>query len=88
MTEERRNDLLVRVLDALERYYTHLSADDDDGCRAFDQVSAWFESTDTSEQHAFERICSALDLDPEQIRRSLERRRVEIRGPRVVRRKA
>jgi hypothetical protein len=83
MTGERRNDLLVRLLDALERYYQHVSDDDELGQRVFADVSAWFESTDTIDRHAFERICRALDLDPTQIRRSLERRRAEIRSGRV-----
>jgi hypothetical protein len=83
MTDERRNDLLVRLLDALERYYRHLSADDCVGRRAFDEISAWFASTDREDANAFERIAVTLDLDPAQIRRSLERRRTEIRGPRV-----
>ena len=81
MTDERRNDLLVRLLDALERYYQHLSAEDDAGRRVFDEVSTWFNATDTDDRLAFERICVALGLDPAQIRRSLERRRAEIRGP-------
>ena len=88
MTDERRNDLFVRLLDALERYYQHVSAEDDPGRHVFDEVSAWFESSDASDREGFEWICLTLDLDPRQIRTSLEKRRREIRGPRVVLRKS
>ena len=87
MTDERRNDLLVRLLDALERYYQHLSAADDEGRRAFDEVAAWFESTDAADADGFERLCVALDFDADRIRQSLARRSAEIRGARIVPRK-
>ena len=84
MTDERRNDWLMRLLDALERYYQYLSADDCDGKRTFRETEAWFASEDRSDPNAFEAICVGLTLDPRNIRRSLEQRRGEIRGPRVA----
>jgi hypothetical protein len=79
MTDTHRNDLLIRLLDELERYYQHVSADDDDGRRTFREVAAWFESTDTSDASGFERICKTLELDAAHIRCSLARRTGEIR---------
>ncbi len=79
MSDAKRNELLIRLLDALERYYTHVSADDDDGRRAFRDVATWFENTDTSDEHGFECLCSVLELDATHIRRSLARRTSEIR---------
>ena len=87
MSDEERNDLLLRLLDALERYYQNLSADDADGKRRFREIETWFESDDASDPEGFEAICAGLAFDPESIRRSLEQRRVQIRGPRVVARK-
>jgi hypothetical protein len=87
MTDTRRNDLLMRLLDALERFYQHLSAVDDEGRRAFEEVAAWFDGTDPSDELGFEYLCAALELDPERIRESLSRRSAEIRGARIVPRK-
>lgn len=79
MSDAKRNDLLIRLLDALERYYQHVSADDDDGRRTFREVAAWFESTDASDEASFEGLCAVLELDAAHIRRSLARRTSEIR---------
>jgi hypothetical protein len=87
MTETRRNDLLMRLLDALESFYQHLSAVDHEGRRAFAEVAEWFESTDSSDEHCFEHLCAALELDPDRIRESLSRRSAEIRGARIAPRK-
>jgi hypothetical protein len=87
MTETRRNDLLMRLLDALERFYQHVSAVDDEGRRAFEEVAEWFDGTDPSDEHGFEHLCAGLELDPERIRESLSRRSAEIRGARIGPRK-
>ena len=79
MSDAKRNELLIRLLDALERYYQHVSAEDDDGRRTFRDVAAWFESTDTSDETGFERLCVVLELDAAHIRGSLARRTGEIR---------
>ena len=84
MTDERRNDLLVRLLDALETYYQNLSPVDDEGRRAFREVTAWFASTDKDDENGFERLCAALDFDADRIRQSLARRSSEIRGVKDV----
>jgi hypothetical protein len=83
MTDERRNDLLMRLLDALECYYQHLSPADDEGRRAFEEVDAWFASTDAANEDGFERLCVALDFDADRIRQSLARRSAEIRGVKI-----
>ena len=87
MNDQCRNVLLTRLLDALESYYRHVSAEDDDGRRAFRDVAAWFESTDSGDPYGFEGLCTALDFDAEQIRLLIASRRAEIRGGRVPPRK-
>ena len=84
MTDERRNALLVQLLDALETYYQNLSPVDDEGRRAFREVTAWFASTDKDDETGFERLCVALDFDADRIRQSLVRRSSEIHGVKSV----
>ena len=80
MSNEQRNDILMRLLDALEQYYQYLSAEDDCGRRKLRDTEAWFANTDQSDPYGFEAVCAALSLDPHGIRRTLEQRRMQIRG--------
>jgi len=75
MTGAGREDLLIVLLDALERYYRHLSAVDAAGLAAFDEIVRWFVSTENVDPRAFESICAQRGIDPRRIRESLVRRR-------------
>jgi hypothetical protein len=83
MSDETRNDLLMRLLDQFEHYYRTLSADDPNGRRSFEEIAGWFESRDTGDPGTFESICRRLDFDAESIRVSLARRTAEIGRGRV-----
>ena len=80
VSNQRRNDLLVVLLDALERFYTHVSDYDPDGRAVFRETERWFASTETNESQSFENVCARLGLDPNRIRESLVKRRAEILG--------
>ena len=80
MTDQRRNDLLVILLDALERFYTYVSSYDPQGRAIFQETSRWFADTDASDPRSFEYVCGRLGLEPGRIRESLVKRRAEITG--------
>jgi hypothetical protein len=80
VTDVRRNDLLAVLLDALERFYTHVSDRDPDGRATFRETERWFSSTEASDPTSFEFVCSRLGLEPGRIRQSLVKRRAEILG--------
>ena len=75
MSGAGREDLLIVLLDALERYYRLLSAVDAAGLAAFDEIVRWFASTASVDLRAFESICAQRGIDPRRIRESLVRRR-------------
>jgi hypothetical protein len=70
---ERR--LMVAVLeDAVNVYLRHAGAQDAAGEALFLETEAWFESRETAWLFSFERICRALDLEPDYLRRGLRAR--------------
>jgi hypothetical protein len=75
-----RNDLLVVLLDALERYYKYAGATDEEGRHTFRETVEWFRSRERSHPRSFESVCTHLSLDPERIRTSLARRDAEVHG--------
>jgi hypothetical protein len=80
MTDPTRNELLMVLLDALERYHANLTADDERGRREHQDTERWFANRDASDPSSFEAICADLAIDPGRIRQSLARRRGEVVG--------
>jgi hypothetical protein len=73
MAEDRQSRLLV-LLDALERYYTHLTAEDVEGRRLFRETEQWFADVASRGPQSFEGLCAEVGLDPVRIRDALARR--------------
>ena len=64
--------LMIAVLnDALECLEKHRFATDGTKRRIFRQARRWFLDGDTEWPYSFERICSALDLDANRLRRRI-----------------
>jgi len=69
---ERR--LMLAVLEeAVATFQRHVDAKGRHGQRVFQEAEEWIQSSDTSWPFAFENICHALDIEPEFLRRGLER---------------
>jgi hypothetical protein len=69
---ERR--LLLGVLeDALHCFLEYRFERKGKGGRIFREVQEWFASTDTSWLYSFENICAILHLEPDYLRRGLQR---------------
>ena len=80
--EER---LMIAVLhDALECLEKHRFATAREGRRLFCQTKRWILADDMQWPYSFERICSALDLDPIAVRRRLALRAAAERTSRVI----
>jgi hypothetical protein len=69
-----RAPCLFVLLDALERYYQYLPAEDVEGRRLFRDTERWFADAISKGPETFEGVCAALRLDPERIRQTLVRR--------------
>lgn len=80
MNEPARNERLLTLLDAVERYYTYVSRCDDDERRIFRETASWFRSRDRSDRLSFERVCAHLAIDPDRIRASLLAGYADIHG--------
>jgi hypothetical protein len=64
--------LMIAVLnDALECLEKHRFATEIQPCRLFRQARRWFLTSDTQWPYSFERICGALDLDANRLRRRI-----------------
>ena len=67
--------LMIAVLnDALECLEKHRFAIEHQRCRLFRQARRWFLAGDTQWPYSFERICGALDLDANRMRRRIAMR--------------
>lgn len=67
---ERR--LMIALLrDSIRSVVKYREARDSRGRRLFAEESGWILSDDMNWIYAFARVCEALDLDPEMVRRSL-----------------
>jgi len=67
---ERR--LMIALLrDSIRSVVKHRNARDSRGRRLFAEESGWILSDDMTWIYAFARVCEALDLDPEMVRRAL-----------------
>ena len=64
---------LFVLLDALERYYQYLPAEDVEGRRQFREAERWFADRSTA-PNTFEGVCAELRIDPTRIRNALVRR--------------
>jgi len=69
-----RAPYLFVLLDALERYYLYLPAEDVEGRRLFRETERWFADAVSKGPDTFEGICAELRLDPQRIRQALVRR--------------
>jgi hypothetical protein len=66
--------LLFAVLqDAMGSWFRYRDVSTIRGRHRFEEVAAWFASTDKGWLYAFERICEMLELDPDYIRLGLQR---------------
>ena len=65
---------LFVLLDALERYYQYLPAEDVEGRRLFCETARWFADGVSKGPDTFEGVCAELRLDPTRIRHALVRR--------------
>lgn len=66
--------LLFAVLqEAMACWFRYRDVSTSRGRRLFGEVATWFASPDKGWLYAFERICEALDLDPDYIRLGLQR---------------
>ena len=72
MTEERR--LRIAVLeDAIDCFQKHLFATDDRDRQLFREAEQWIMNTDRRPPFSFGQICEVLRLNPDYIRRGLQR---------------
>lgn len=69
-TAERRLMRAVLV-DAIEIYLSRIDAESVEARRELAEVRRWFRSGDRTWPFSFERVCEALDLDPERVRAAL-----------------
>ena len=65
---------LFVLLDALERYYQYLPAEDVEGRRLFHEIERWFADGVSKGPNTFVGVCAELRLDPTRIRHALVRR--------------
>ena len=66
--------LMLAVLEeAVATFQRHAGAKTRHGQRVFREAEEWIESADDSWPFAFENICHALDIEPEFLRRGLQR---------------
>lgn len=66
--------LMLAVLEeAVATFQRHLDSKNRHGQRVFQEAEEWIQSTDSSWPFAFENICNALEINPEYLRRGLER---------------
>ncbi|MGH7896455.1 MAG: hypothetical protein ACREQQ_00765 [Candidatus Binatia bacterium] len=66
--------LMLAVLEeAVATFQRHVDAKNRHGQRVFQEADEWIRSTDSSWPFAFENICNALEINPEYLRRGLER---------------
>jgi len=90
-TDRGEKRLMLAVLEeAVATFQRHLDSKTRHGQRVFQEAEEWIQSTDTSWPFAFENICNALEINPEYLRRGLERwgetqRRTAAGGARVYR---
>jgi hypothetical protein len=64
--------LMIAVLtNALACLEKHRFATERAGCRLFSEARRWFLAADTQWPYSFERICGALDLDANRVRRRI-----------------
>lgn len=59
------------LVDAFEIYLRRYDAESVEARRELAEVRRWFRSADRTWPFAFERVCEALDLDPERVRAAL-----------------
>ena len=78
MSRGSRDDLL-RLLDALERFYAFYSADEGEARRILCETTRWLDATGSDDPGAFENVCARLGFDAVRIRASLRRRACERR---------
>jgi hypothetical protein len=78
MSQASRDDLL-RLLDALERFYAFYPADGDEARRVLCETTRWLDATGSDDPGAFENVCARLGFDAARIRASLRRRASERR---------
>lgn len=90
-TDRGEKRLMLAVLEeAVATFQRHLDSKARHGQRVFAEAEEWIQSADSSWPFAFENICHALDINPEYLRRGLERwkeaqRRTAAGGARVYR---
>lgn len=69
--------LMLAVLEeAVATYQRHVGAKSRHGQRVFQEADEWIRSPDESRPFAFENVCHALEIDPDFLRRGLERWKV------------
>jgi hypothetical protein len=73
-TDRGEKRLMLAVLEeAVATFQRHVDAKTRHGQRVFQEADEWIRSTDGSWPFAFENICNALEINPEYLRRGLER---------------
>jgi hypothetical protein len=81
---ERR--LMLAVLeDALDCFQKYASARDGHARQLFDEAYAWIVSGDLGWFYSYENICETLEINPEYLRRGLERWRSQQFSGEIVR---
>lgn len=81
-SEGPRRLMLAVLQDALECYQKYAFAREGYGQQLFEEAQAWIFSSDRTWQFSFLNICETLDIDPDYVRRGLERwRRRTALGP-------
>ncbi len=77
--------LMIAILeDAVAVYCKHRDPTTSKARRLFRDTQRWLQSDDRQWIFSFERICEALDLDPQWIRRGLRMRRASVRAARAA----
>jgi len=68
-----KRPMLAVLEEAVASFQRHAGDKTRHGQRVFREAEEWIESTDDSWPFAFENICHALDIEPEFLRRGLQR---------------
>ncbi len=63
---------LAVLKDALRSYVKNMHRRTAHACREFDEISEWFYAENQEGVFAYEELCEALEIHPEQLRRWLQ----------------
>jgi hypothetical protein len=79
ITREQR--LMLAVLQsALDAYRKYASAKDPQDQKLFEEAAVWLATSNDDWLFSFERICEALDINPDYLRRGLDGWRLRANG--------